>query len=128
MKYFSTQRPIVPGSYPRKEQVNAICNFDQKTFCKEIGTEAWGYVEYSAALSKKEASEYELLPEGLKTFWAVTTTFYDDGRVVSNITDKISAAVKPKNVYKELKKKDLYIDWFGTEAGAYEHMMEARNC
>lgn len=125
MKYYSVERPITPGSFPKKDLVQNICNFDQKTFCEEIGVEAWGYVEYSEALSEKEASEYELILEGLKTFWAVTTAFYDDGRVVSNITDKIQAAIKPEDIYKELKKKDLYIDWFETEAEAREHVQEA---
>ena len=125
MKYYSVERPITPGSFPKKDLVQNIYNFDQKTFCEEIGAEAWGYVEYSEALSEKEASEYELIPEGLKTFWAVTTAFYDDGRVVSNITDKIQAAIKPEDIYKELKKKDLYIDWFETEAEAREHVQEA---
>lgn len=68
MKYYSVERPVTPGSFPRKDLVQNICNFDQKTFCKEIGTEAWGYVEYSEALSEKEAYEYELIPEGLKTY------------------------------------------------------------
>lgn len=99
MKYYSVERPVTPGSFPKKDLVQNICNFDQKTFCKKIGAEAWGYIEYSEALSEKEASEYELVPEGLKTFWSVTTAFYDDGRVVSNITDKIRAAVKPEDVY-----------------------------
>ena len=42
MRYYSTQRPIVPGSYPSSYAAEIVVNFDQKTFCEEIGREAWG--------------------------------------------------------------------------------------
>ena len=48
MRYYSTQRPITPGSYPKspfKEVLN-IVNFDSRTYCEEIGQKAWGYIEY----------------------------------------------------------------------------------
>ena len=95
MKYYSTQRPVSPGSYPCKNSVVEIHNFDNRTFCEEIGAEAWGYIEYNCELSEKEAAEYELVPEGLKTFWAVTTSFYDDGRVTAYVT---SAPISSQNV------------------------------
>lgn len=45
MKYYSTQRPITPGSYPKPafNQVTAILNYDSRTYCEGIGREAWGY-------------------------------------------------------------------------------------
>jgi len=38
MKYFSTQRPLTPGSFPKSmiNPVMNVVNFDQKTFCEEM--------------------------------------------------------------------------------------------
>ena len=65
MKYYSTQRPIMPGSFPEPKgnRVLAIVNFDEKTCCKEPGRDCWGYIEYEKPLSEKEASAYELVRE-----------------------------------------------------------------
>lgn len=43
MRYYSIMRPVMPGSYPKKAAAQEIENFDEKTFCEEIGREAWGY-------------------------------------------------------------------------------------
>ena len=60
IKYYSTQRPIGPGTCPM-ENIVEIKNFDTRKFCPEINREAWGYIIYSQPLSEKEASNYELL-------------------------------------------------------------------
>lgn len=39
MRYYSTQRPVMPGSFP-KEGVQEIHNFDSRTYVPEIGREA----------------------------------------------------------------------------------------
>lgn len=51
-RYYSTQRPVMPGSYPKPEnnKVEEICNFDNKTYSEEIQTDAWGYIEYEKPL------------------------------------------------------------------------------
>ena len=63
MRYYSTQRPVMPGSFPKPAgtTVREIENFDARTFCEDIGREAWGYVEYDAPLSDEDAKEYELV-------------------------------------------------------------------
>lgn len=61
MRYYSTQRPVMPGSYPKKAAVEEIHNFDNKTFCEEIGREAWGYIDYREELTEAEARSYELI-------------------------------------------------------------------
>lgn len=65
MKYYSTQRPIAPGTFPKPEgnKILEIVNFDGKIYCKEPGREAWGYVEYEKPLSEKEAASHELIRE-----------------------------------------------------------------
>lgn len=125
-RYYSTQRPLTPGSCPRAG-VQEVVNYDEKKFCEEIGIDAWGFVEYTRELTKQEADDYELTPAGLKKFWCVTTAFHDNGKVVSAITDVCEAAVKPENVCKETKTKDIYLDWFDTEEEAKEKVKEALN-
>lgn len=61
-RYFSTQRPVGPGTFP-KEGAQEIHNYDSRTYVEAIGREAWGYIEYSRELSEKEQQEYELVKE-----------------------------------------------------------------
>lgn len=62
MRYYSIMRPVMPGSYPKKAAAQEIENFDEKTFCEEIGREAWGYIDYSEELTESEAADCELVP------------------------------------------------------------------
>lgn len=63
MRYYSTQRPVMPGSFPvagaRKIHIH---NYDRRTYIPEIGREAWGYIEYDPPITEKEARAYELTP------------------------------------------------------------------
>lgn len=63
MKYYSTHRPIGPGTIPKKGVIR-VCNFDDKLYVPEIKREAWGYVEYDDPLTEKDVRCYELTPEG----------------------------------------------------------------
>ncbi len=40
MWYYSTQRPVTPGSYPAWAEVSRIVNFDRRIYCEEIDWEA----------------------------------------------------------------------------------------
>lgn len=124
MRYYSTQRPITPGSCPRTG-IRNIVNFVEKTFCDDIQMEAYGYIETEDQLEESEIARYELVPDELKTFWCVTTAFYDDGYVTSSITDTKKCAVKPYNNFTETSKKDIYIDWFDSEEEANQYVQEA---
>ena len=73
-----------------------------------------------------ETADYELLPAGLKTFWGVTTAIDDDGRVSCAITDTVQAAVKPENSFSETRRKDIWVDWFGSKEEAEERVREAK--
>lgn len=96
-RYYSTMRPVQPGGYPNRDGVEEIHNFDTKTFCEEIGREAWGYIDYREPLTKEQAEAYELTLGGMKTYWCVTTSVDDRGRVVANITNTVEAVSKPEN-------------------------------
>jgi len=61
--YYSTQRPLMPGTFPKKQAAQDIVNFDEKKYCEEIGREAWGYVTYNEPLSAQEQENYELVSE-----------------------------------------------------------------
>lgn len=60
-RYYSTQRPIGPGTFPRQDGREIVVNFDCKTYCDEIGREAWGYVEYNQPLASEDIKAYELV-------------------------------------------------------------------
>ncbi len=62
MKYYSTQRPIMPSSFPKLDdnKVVEICNFDKREAVKEINRMAWGWIEYEKPLPVELAKDYEL--------------------------------------------------------------------
>ena len=65
MRYFSTQRPLGPGCFPkvRGNEVMEIESYDRKMFREEIGREAWGSIVYRHPLTEIDAAIYELTPE-----------------------------------------------------------------
>lgn len=67
MRYYSTQRPVTPGSFPKPigNKVVGIHNYDSKTHCEEVGREAWGYIEYEQPLDPQVAADYELIADGV---------------------------------------------------------------
>ena len=62
MRYYSTQRPVGPGTFPRQDGAEVITNFDGPSYCEEIGREAWGYIDYQQTLAPEVAASYELTP------------------------------------------------------------------
>lgn len=126
MRYYSIMRPVMPGSYPKRNIVTEVKNFEEKTYCEEIGREAWGYIDYSEPLAKEEAEAYELIQTGLHNYYAVTTTIDDKGKVTANITSTIQAAVKPEQAFKSTSRKDIYVDWFESREEAEQFAKEAR--
>ena len=69
MRYYSTQRPVTPGSFPNHpgNRVLEVHNFDSKSYCGEIGREAWGYIEYEKPLARYDCDSYELVAVQTKT-------------------------------------------------------------
>lgn len=54
----------------------------------------------------------------MKTFWAVTSAYYDDGHVIANIVGTREADQRPVAGYVETARCDLYTDWFDTREKA----------
>ena len=66
VRYYSTQRPVAPGSFPKVNgiKVDNIFNFEDREYVAEISRRAWGYIEYSDKIPESEADDYELFPIG----------------------------------------------------------------
>lgn len=85
MRYYSTQRPVGPGTFPRQGGTETVTNFDGKIYCEEIGREAWGYIEYREAITPERAKAYELTAGGTDGRVLVGTD--DDGREVAFVVE-----------------------------------------
>lgn len=62
----------------------------------------------------------------MKTYYCVTTAFYDDGRVTAAITDEVQAIAKPESTNKTTSTKDIYCDWFESKEDATAFIKEAK--
>ncbi len=62
----------------------------------------------------------------MKTWYCVTSSFDDRGRVTAGITDAVQADEKPESGFTSTNRKDIYTDWFGTEEEARKFVKEAR--
>ena len=63
VRYFSIQRPIGPGTYPRSKAARQIVNYDKREFIPSIGREAWGYIDYGCELDDWDVEDYALIRE-----------------------------------------------------------------
>lgn len=125
MRYYSTQRPVTLGSYPKDGAVH-IENYSQPKLIDEIGRTAWGFIDYDRELTAEEAERWELTPDGMRTWYGVVSTFYDNGRVTAAITRTVQAAQKPERNFTSAKRRDIYLDWFGSQQEADHFVAEAK--
>lgn len=68
MRYYATQRPLAPGTFPKPQdnKVLSVTNYDERTYISALMKKAWGYVEYAKPLGSAEAEAYELVKDELK--------------------------------------------------------------
>jgi len=60
-KYYSTQRPVDIGTFPKTESGPVeIVNFDKRESVENGGFQAWGYLLYHSPLTEKQINDYEL--------------------------------------------------------------------
>lgn len=128
MRYYSTQRPVGPGTFPKPDGNKrlGLHNFDSRTYCEDIDREAWGYIDYEKPLAPGEAERWELTPAGLKMFWCVTSTYDDRGRVTAAITATKEAVSRPEQTCTSTNRKDIYHDWFDSQEEAQKFVEEAK--
>ncbi len=116
MRYYSTQRPVMPGSYPRPEgnAVLEIINFDSKIYCPELGRDAWGYIKYEHPLTENEVKSYELTLEG--TIWyPVTVSSRKHGGGLRVTSGNIVRTVqRPEDTKGDTKKMQFKTRYFST--------------
>lgn len=86
MRYYSTQRPVGPGTFPRQGGTETVTNFDGKIFCEEIGREAWGYIDYREPISPEQARAYELTPSGAEGR-VLVGTYSNSGEAVAFVEE-----------------------------------------
>lgn len=79
-RYYSTERPVSPGSFPKKQGCE-IENYENKTFIPSIGFSAWGHIDYLEPLSDKEVKEYELK----STRWEFSVKFNPNNEQMEKI-------------------------------------------
>ena len=105
-RYYSTQRPISPGTYPNGENKPvSIENFDERQLVENGQLQAWGYLEYAEPLSQKEMKEYELK--------AVSAS-------VTRVNTPEKQTEKKKSVLANLHKKQAQI--LGVKSPKKEHV------
>lgn len=96
-RYYSTQRPIDIGTFPKPEG-NApveIHNYDNRQPVEDDAMLAWGYLEYVKPLTEKEMNDYELKPASGDCKKEKTET----------VSDTLLSPEERPSVMKELKEK-----------------------
>lgn len=60
----------------------------------------------------------------MRTFWCVTSSYDDKGKVTANITATTEAEECPKPSFCSTRNKDIYNDWFDSEEAAREFVKQ----
>lgn len=81
MRYYSTQRPCGPGTFPRAGGTETVVNFNEPVFCTEIRRYAWRYIDYPQGISDEQAERYELTPGNGGT-GSIVVVRDNDGRLI----------------------------------------------
>ena len=88
-RYYSTQRPISLGTYPKRPDLD-IVNFDKKQVID--GIKAWGYIDYKEPLNIGEKENYELVERSDKYYMpsAINLIFrkHQDDLIVANLLEE----------------------------------------
>ena len=63
-KYYSTQRPVDIGTYPksRENPMIGFTNYDSRIPAEDGAFRAWGELTYAKPLTEKQVADYELRP------------------------------------------------------------------
>lgn len=62
----------------------------------------------------------------MKTYYCVTSSFDDKGRVTAGITATVETESKPESTYTSTSRKDIYNDWFEDIEEAKKFVEEAK--
>lgn len=59
------------------------------------------------------------------TYYGVLTVYYPDGSVVSNIAQSLRAYKCPECGFKEVRGKEIYVNWYESKERARKAIKEA---
>ncbi len=62
----------------------------------------------------------------MKTWYCVTSSFDDHGRVTAAVTATQQAESKPEDTFTSGRHKDVYNNWFGSRKEALEYAEECK--
>ena len=62
----------------------------------------------------------------MNTYWCVTTSIDDRGKIISRITATKEAARKPENSCTSTARRDIYTDWFDSRIEAEKFVEESK--
>lgn len=62
----------------------------------------------------------------MKTWYCVTSSFDDKGRVTAAITAAQQAESKPESTFTSTRQKDIYCEWFGSRKEALDYVEECK--
>lgn len=113
-RYYSTQRPVLPGGYPKpigNEPVE-IVNYDSRQSVENGKLQAWGHLEYTLPLSPRERDDYELKAVSAKK---TRTNARENGTgrkksVLADLHDKkelVSSTNEPKKSRSKKQTKEM---------------------
>lgn len=117
MRYYSTQRPIVPGSVPGAG-LTEVFNFGTRTFVAEIDREAYGWAEYDHALTDDQVAQCELVPAGMHIWWSVIHTHYNNGKVTAHLGPVTEAVEQPEKRFSAAEDKRVLMVWLNSRQAA----------
>ena len=63
----------------------------------------------------------------MKTYYCVTSSVDDRGRMTATVTESVGAEQMPKNTCTSTRRKDIYKDWFESRKEAEDFVNEARS-
>ena len=62
----------------------------------------------------------------MKKYYAVCSSYYNNGKIIANLVDVIEAEEKPQDTYNESKRCDIYINWFESQYEAMDYIAEIK--
>lgn len=116
MRYYSTQRPVAPGTFPQPQgnKVVDIHNYDSKTYCEKLGRDVWGYITYEQPLAPGEAEKWELTPDGGLWFPVTVSSRKHGGGLRVTSGQPIRAEQRPADTTGDTKKMQFKTRYFGS--------------
>lgn len=116
MRYYSISRPVAPGTYPARAEVREIKNFDERTYCEEIGRTAWGYLDMVGSLLDSEAEAFELVKAGEREWWPVMVASKKrgGGLKAAVMNDAVRATQRPQDERFETRVREFKRRYFSS--------------